>query len=130
MHPDLVRTPCARFRRHRILCQTSHRAARGVGSDPWAYPADRSAGVGPGLPTLPGVLAAPGTSGDELTDSATAQEEIMRAWTTAGTAYALTPIHARDTDRLAEIVLRLQRIPAIAHTRAQVLLSELVNRSG
>ncbi|MGW5647663.1 Lrp/AsnC ligand binding domain-containing protein [Saccharopolyspora sp. NPDC003762] len=75
---------------------------------------------------LPGVLAVPGTSGDEVTDSPTAQEEIVRAWTTTGSADALTPIHARDTGHLEEIILRLQRIPAIAHTPPQILLSELV----
>ncbi|MEV0701953.1 Lrp/AsnC ligand binding domain-containing protein [Saccharopolyspora sp. NPDC050389] len=80
--------------------------------------------------SLLGVFAVPGISGDELTDSLTAQEEIVRAWTTAGSADALTPIHARDTDHLAEIALRLQRIPAIAHTLTRTLRSELVNRSG
>ncbi|MEV0702400.1 Lrp/AsnC ligand binding domain-containing protein [Saccharopolyspora sp. NPDC050389] len=79
---------------------------------------------------LLGASAAPGTSREESTDSLTAQEEIVRAWTTAGSADAFALIHARDTDHLAEIILRLQRIPAIAHTRPQILFGELVNRSG
>lgn len=77
-----------------------------------------------------GAFAVPGTSGDELTDSLTAQEEIVRAWTTDGSVDALTLIHARGTGHLAEIILGLQRIPAIAHTSPQILLSEPVNRSG
>ncbi|MEU5845291.1 Lrp/AsnC ligand binding domain-containing protein [Saccharopolyspora shandongensis] len=42
---------------------------------------------------------------------------MVRAWTIAGGADALALIHARDTDHLEGIILRLQRIPVIAHTR-------------
>ncbi|MEV5541881.1 Lrp/AsnC ligand binding domain-containing protein [Saccharopolyspora shandongensis] len=110
--------------------RTSHRAARGVGSDPWVHPSDRSTGVGLGLEVLLGVFAAPGNTREEFTDSLTAQEEIVRAWTIAGSADALALIHARDTDHLEGIILRLQRIPVIARTPTQILLSELVDRSG
>ncbi|WP_037068756.1 Lrp/AsnC family transcriptional regulator [Pseudonocardia acaciae] len=84
--------------------------------------------LGLGLQALIGIFAATGTTREQLTDALTGQEEIVRAWTTAGNADALALIRARDTDHLEQIILRLQRTPGIAHTRTQIFLSELLNR--
>ncbi|MEV0700405.1 Lrp/AsnC family transcriptional regulator [Saccharopolyspora sp. NPDC050389] len=86
--------------------------------------------LGLGLQALIGVFAAAGTTREALTALLEDQEEIVRAWTTAGSADALALIHARDSDHLEQIILRLQRTPGVVHTRTQILLSELVSRGG
>ncbi|MER5388708.1 Lrp/AsnC family transcriptional regulator [Saccharopolyspora sp. NPDC002686] len=84
--------------------------------------------LGLGLQALIGVFAAAGVTREALTALLTEQEEIVRAWTTAGSADALALIHARDSDHLEQIILRLQRTKAVVHTRTQILLTELVSR--
>ncbi|WP_031464355.1 Lrp/AsnC family transcriptional regulator [Sciscionella sediminilitoris] len=84
--------------------------------------------LGRGTQALIGVFAAAGTTREALTAALTGQEEIVRAWTTAGNADALALVQASDIDHLEEVILRLQRTKCIAHTRTQVLLSELVER--
>ncbi|MFI5688477.1 Lrp/AsnC family transcriptional regulator [Streptomyces sp. NPDC051636] len=86
--------------------------------------------LGVGVKALLAVYVAPGTSRESLIASLSKEEEIVRAWTTAGQSDALALVHVRDTDHLEEVILRLQRMPGFAHTRTQILLTDLVNRGG
>ncbi|MCX5529758.1 Lrp/AsnC family transcriptional regulator [Streptomyces sp. NBC_00006] len=85
--------------------------------------------LGLGVQALIGLYVAPSTSRAELTDSLNEQEEIVRAWTTAGNADAQVLVQVRDTDHLEQVILRLQQMPGFAHTRTQILLTELVHRA-
>jgi Lrp/AsnC family leucine-responsive transcriptional regulator len=86
--------------------------------------------LGLGMQALIGVYVAPSISRESLIASLSKEEEIVRAWTTAGNSDALALVRVRDTDHLEQVILRLQRMPGFAHTRTQILLTELVNRGG
>jgi len=84
--------------------------------------------VGLGVLAFTWLTQAPGTAGEDLTDSFAAIPEVEECHHIAGEADYLLKIRTRDTRHLEDVLVRLQSTPHVFTTETDVVLSSAFER--